>query len=81
MKFWTAPPTMSRKAATAAIGIRMRNVQRVISTQKFPMVCSPRPTNPRISATAIAMPVAAETKFCTHRPASWTKCPRVASGE
>ena len=81
MKFCAAPPTMSRKAPTAAIGMRMRRVVRVRSTQKLPMVCSPRPTNPRTRAIATAMPVAAETKFCTHRPASWTKCPRVASGE
>ena len=28
---------------------------------------------PRISATATTMPTAAETKFCTARPAIWLK--------
>ena len=29
--------------------------------------------NPRISATATAMPTAADTKFCTARPAIWVR--------
>ena len=30
-------------------------------------------TKPRISATSTAMPVAAETKFCTVRPSIWVR--------
>jgi hypothetical protein len=38
-------------------------VQRVTSTQKLPMVRIEEREKPRISATASAMPVAAERKF------------------
>ena len=44
-------------------------MQRVRSTQKLPIVCAERRAKPRISATASAMPVAAETKLCTVSPA------------
>ena len=37
--------------------------------------------NPRTSATATAMPTAAETKFCTARPAICTRWPMVDSPE
>ena len=42
---------------------------RTRSTQKFPIVSLRRRISPRISATATAIPTAAETKFCTVRPA------------
>ena len=44
-------------------GSRMYSVLRVMSTQKLPIVWAERRANPRINATAIAMPVAADTKF------------------
>ena len=50
-----------------------RSVQRVRSTQKLPIVACWTRAKPRISATARAMPVAAETKFCTVSPAIWVK--------
>jgi len=40
-----------------------------------------RDAKPRTSATATAMPTAADRKFCTARPASCTVYPRVTSGE
>ena len=45
------------------IGSRMYSVQRVISTQKLPMVRRDARANPRINATASTMPVAADRKF------------------
>ncbi len=42
---------------------------RVRSTQKLPIVALRLLTNPRMSATATAMPTAADAKFCTARPA------------
>ena len=42
---------------------------RVRSTQKLPSVSALRRAKPRIIATSTAMPTAAETKFCTARPA------------
>ena len=44
------------------------SVLRVRSTQKLPMPVVWRRMNPRITAASTAMPVAAETKFCTPRP-------------
>ena len=41
---------------------------RVRSTQKLPTVLAEARAKPRISATARAMPVAAERKFCTRQP-------------
>ncbi|SLH43401.1 Uncharacterised protein [Mycobacteroides abscessus subsp. abscessus] len=54
---------------------------RVRSTQKLP-TSPPRPTRtrPRISATATAIPTAAETKFCTASPADWVSGLIVVSG-
>jgi hypothetical protein len=37
-------------------------------------------TNPRTSTTATAMPTAADTKFCTVRPAICTRWPMTVSG-
>ena len=44
-----------------------------MSCQKLPRPVPLRPMMPRISATATAMPTAAETKFCTVSPAIWLK--------
>ena len=41
---------------------------RVRSTQKLPIVWAERRVKPRINATSTAMPVAADTKFCTVSP-------------
>ncbi len=49
-------------------GISKYSVQRVISTQKLPSVLSPPAVKARTTATAAAMPVAAERKLCTVRP-------------
>ncbi len=68
-------------AATTAIGSRMRRLPRTRSTQKLPSRSVWERVNPRISATATAMPTAAETKFCTARPDIWTRWPIVASAE
>ncbi len=46
---------------------------RVMSTQKLPIVSAVRRTRPRISATATAIPTAAEAKFWTARPAAWVR--------
>ena len=56
-------------------------IVRVRSTQKLPIVAEPRRARPRISATATAMPTAADTKFCTVRPAIWVRCAIVVSPE
>ena len=45
---------------------------RVRSTQKLPSWSVLVREKPRTSATATAMPTAAETKFCTVNPAIWT---------
>ena len=51
------------------------------SCQKLPRPVAPlrRAAMPRISATATTMPTAAETKFCTARPAIWLKYDIVVS--
>ena len=46
---------------------------RVRSTQKLPSPVVERRTNPRTSAASTAIPVAAETKFCTVSAAIWTR--------
>ena len=73
VKFWMTPPTISTIAPTT----RERQqdagtMPRVRSTQKLPIVPDLRRAKPRTSAMATAMPTAAETKFCTARPASCT---------
>ncbi|MGY4434352.1 hypothetical protein ACVWWO_006829 [Bradyrhizobium sp. F1.13.1] len=55
------------------IGSRTYNVQRVTSTQKFPTVRADAREKPRISATASAMPVAADKKFWCVRPSICTR--------
>ena len=54
---------------------------RVRSTQKLPSRSVLDRVKPRISATATAMPTAAEAKFCTARPVIWTRWPIVDSPE
>ncbi len=72
VKFWTTPPMIRTIDITMARGSSTRPTPRTRSTQKLPIVAEPRRAKPRTSATATAMPTAAETKFCTARPASCT---------
>ncbi|CAM5259202.1 hypothetical protein SFUMM280S_00492 [Streptomyces fumanus] len=79
-KFWITPRAASTIAATVASGTSTRVIPRTRSVQKLPS--SPERSeraNPRTRATATAMPTAAETKFCTARPAVCTTCPMVCS--
>ena len=46
---------------------------RVRSTQKLPTVVALARLKARASGTTMAMPVAAETKFCTVSPTIWLK--------
>jgi hypothetical protein len=68
-RFCTTPEAPSTIAASAAIGSSTRVTVRVRSTQKLPIVFDRERTSPRTSATATAMPAAADTKFCTASPA------------
>ena len=68
-RFCTTPEAPSTSAANAAIGNSTRVTVRVRSTQKLPIVFDRERTSPRTSATATAMPAAADTKFCTASPA------------
>jgi len=46
---------------------------RVRSVQALPTVSAVWRAKPRISATATAMPVPADRKFCTVRPSIWVR--------
>ena len=72
LKFCTTPPMMSTIALRNAKGRSSRNDPRNRSTQKLPIVPDLRRAKPRTRAIATAMPTAADTKFCTARPASCT---------
>ncbi len=50
------------------MGSSTKRVMRVRSTQKLPTLFADARAKPRMTATATAMPVAAETKFCTVSP-------------
>ena len=54
-------------------------MQRVMSTQKFPMVGELRRENPRTMAMATAMPTAGLTNCCTVRAPIWEKYDIVVS--
>ena len=60
-------------ANTNAIGSRIRNVVRIRSTQKFPIVRFPARDRPRMSATITAMPAAADTNCWTVSPTIWVR--------
>ena len=72
---------MSTSAAMNESGSRMRSVPRTRSTQKLPSSLVLIRTKPRTKAIATAMPTAAETKFCTAKPAICTRWPCVDSPE
>ena len=71
-KVWTTPSATRIMATTSESGSRMYSVERVRSAQKLPTPGLCRRVRPRISATRTAMPVAADTKFCTVNPSIWT---------
>jgi hypothetical protein len=73
------PRATRTSARTAAIGSSTKRVMRVRSTQKLPTLFADARAKPRITATATAMPVAAETKFCPVSPAIWVRWPMVVS--
>ena len=78
-KFCTTPPSTRIRAPTTEIGSRIRVTERVRSTQKLPSRSVFVRAKPRTTAMATAMPVAAETKFCTASPAICTRWPIVDS--
>lgn len=78
-KFWIAPQATRTIAATTESGSRMRIVPRTRSAQKLPSSPVREREKPRTSATATAMPTAAETKFCTARPPVCTTWPMACS--
>ena len=71
-RFCTTPPAISTIAARIDRGSRSRQVPRIRSTQKLPIVPDRREAKPRTRAIATAMPTAADTKFCTASPANCT---------
>ena len=77
----TTPWEASTSAPTIEIGSSTYSSARVRSCQKLPRPSAParRAAMPRISAIATTMPTAAETKFCTARPAIWLKNESVVS--
>ncbi len=78
-KFWIMPLATITSANTIDSGSSRRSTIRVRSTQKLPTRSVLLRVKPRIRAATIAMPTAAETKFCTARPAIWTTWPSEAS--
>ena len=81
-RFWITPMAISTTATTTDSGSRIRTTVRTRSDQKLPT----RPSaaeraRPRISATTTAMPTAADRKFCTAKPAIWSRCPAAVSPE
>lgn len=58
---------------TRLSGMRMWMTILVISTQKLPSPSVLTLIKPRIKANNTAMPVAAETKFCTVKPSAWVR--------
>ena len=80
-KFCTAP--MREQHDGADDGQRQQDAH-AAAHQVDPEVADPvgaERVKPRISATATAMPTAAETKFCTASPAICTRWPIVDSPE
>jgi hypothetical protein len=67
------PIATKATATSTASGRRTYSVERVRSTQKLPIVGTAERAKERVTASAIEMPVAAETKFCTVSPIIWLK--------
>src|SRR5512144_1398615 len=80
-KFWTTPRETRKSAATKEIGSNTQRIDRVQSNQKLPTPFAFSRATPRMTATAMAMPVAAERKLCKARPTIWVKWDIVDSPE
>ena len=80
-KFCTTPRETKKRAARNEKGRSTQRIARVQSDQKLPMPFAFSRATPRITATAMAMPVAADRKLCRARPAIWVKCDIVDSPE
>ncbi len=78
-KLWTTPCDIRTTAARREIGRRTKSVARVRSTWKWPRVFASARAIPRITATATAIPVAAERKFWRASAAICVRCDIVAS--
>ena len=81
-KFWIAPPAISTIAPM--MRDRQQDAQRAadqVDPEVAELAGALLRANPRTSAIATAMPTAAETKFCTARPAICTRWPWVDSPE
>jgi hypothetical protein len=80
-RFCTMPAATNTIAPITATGSRIRTTIRTRSTQKLSSSVVRRRAKPRTSATATAMPTAADPKFCTASPAICTRWPIVDSAE
>ncbi len=69
VRFCTMPAAMNTIVPSTAIGRSTRITRRVRSTQKLPSRSLRLRARPRITATATAMPTAADRKFWTASPA------------
>ncbi|MNP80463.1 hypothetical protein D3C76_1785780 [compost metagenome] len=67
------PWLTKNKAINSEIGSSTYSVTRNISIQALPIVALERRVKARINAKATAIPVAADRKFCTARPAIWLR--------
>ena len=77
---WIMPWVRNSAAKIRPRGSNTRTTARVRSTQKLPITLLRTRQNPRTTATATAIPTAAETKFCTVSPIIWVRLVRVCSG-
>jgi hypothetical protein len=68
LRFCTAPWLTITSAPITESGTSTRTSERVMSTQKFPMVRA-GPASPRTTASATAMPTAAAVNCATTSPA------------
>ena len=72
LKLSITPVAIRMMAPITEIGSSTRMMTRVVSTQKLPSRSVLFRMKPRISAMTTTMPTAADTKFCTARPAICT---------
>jgi hypothetical protein len=75
------PAAISTMPNTMENGSISRSTRRVRSTQKLPTRSVWVRTKPRMSVATMQMPTAAETKFCTARPANCAVYPSADSPE
>src|ERR1035437_4295612 len=76
-----APWAMKMIAKIKAMGSRTYRLPRTRSTQKLPIVFESLRANPRMRATATAMPTAALRKFCRASVPIWDRYDMVVSPE